>query len=86
MRLARHLGRALADRGLDVRGIIRAPLLPLGRGDLPTVLVELGYFSNPEDLALLRDPAGQEKLAEALYAGLRSFADELPTEEITWSR
>ena len=51
--------------------------LPLGRGDLPTVLVELGYLTNPDDLAQLRDAAGQEKLAGALYAGLKDFADTL---------
>lgn len=85
MRLARHLGDALAQGGLRVAGITRAPLLPLGRGDLPTVLIELGYLSNPEDRALLRDPAGQERLAEALFTGLRNFAED-QKEKTTWSR
>ncbi|MBE0597387.1 MAG: N-acetylmuramoyl-L-alanine amidase [Desulfuromonadales bacterium] len=76
MRLARHLGRALRQAGLEVKGIVRAPLLPLGRGNLPTVLVELGYLSNAQDRQLLADPQNQERLAEALFAGIRSFADE----------
>jgi len=77
IRLARFLAAALRSNGIDVAGIVQAPLLPLGRGDLPTVLLELGYLTNPGDLALLREPAGQEKLAGALYAGLKNFADTL---------
>jgi N-acetylmuramoyl-L-alanine amidase len=76
MRLARHLAASLKRAGIKVNGIERAPLLPLGRGDLPSVLVELGYLSNPSDLAFLRDDGSREKLAEALFLGLQQFADE----------
>ncbi|MDO3379285.1 N-acetylmuramoyl-L-alanine amidase [Geoalkalibacter halelectricus] len=76
MKLAQHLGRSLERAGFQVSGIYQAPLLPLGRGNLPTVLVEMGYLSNPEDRARLTDPAGQEALAQALFAGLQNFADE----------
>jgi N-acetylmuramoyl-L-alanine amidase len=74
MRLALDLKAALQDAGFDVAGILRAPLLPLGRGNLPTVLVELGYLSNPGDEAVLKDPGGQQRLAKALFDGLKSFA------------
>lgn len=76
IRLARHLEAAFRKNGFAVVGILRAPLPPLGRGDLPAVLVELGFLSNPEDRALLLSPEGRGRLAEALYAGLKSFADE----------
>lgn len=77
IRLARSLADALRSSGIEVAGIIQAPLLPLGRGDLPTVLIELGYLSNPLDKAVLSDPSGQEKMAGALYAGLKNYADAL---------
>jgi N-acetylmuramoyl-L-alanine amidase len=73
--LARHIGDALTKSGFGMSNIVEAPLLPLGRGDLPTVLIELGYLSNPDDLQLLRDPAGQDRLAGALFDGLQSFAE-----------
>ncbi len=76
MRLARHLADSLQEKGIAVAGVMRAPLPHLGRGDLPTVLVELGYLTNPDDLARLTTPSGQEALAEALFAGLRSFAEQ----------
>jgi N-acetylmuramoyl-L-alanine amidase len=75
IRLARFLAAALRNSGVDVAGIIQAPLLPLGRGNLPTVLVELGYLTNTADRTLLRDPAGQEKVAGALFAGLKNYID-----------
>lgn len=75
IRLARSLAAALSKSGVEVAGIIQAPLLPLGRGDLPTVLIELGYLTNTADRMLLRDPAGQEKVAGALFAGLKNYID-----------
>jgi N-acetylmuramoyl-L-alanine amidase len=75
MRLAQSLAAALTAAGFTVDGIWQAPLLPLGRGDLPTVLVEMGYLTNPADQSMLADPAGDERLAKALFDGLKSFAD-----------
>ncbi len=75
MLLAQQLVEALEQDGLLVNGIVKAPLIPLGRGDLPTVLIELGYLSHPEDLALLGDPTGQDRLAAALFKGLNNYAD-----------
>jgi N-acetylmuramoyl-L-alanine amidase len=77
LRLARHLAAAMGNAGLGHAVIRQAPLLPLGRGDLPTVLVELGYLSNSQDQALLGNAQGWDRYADALFAGLRAFADEL---------
>lgn len=76
MRLARQLQKSLEQAGLVVVEVLKAPLAPLGRGNLPTVLVELGYLTNPVDAILLHNPDGQEKLAAALFAGLKSFAED----------
>ncbi len=76
MRLARALAGSLQEKGIAVAGILRAPLPHLGRGDLPTVLVELGYLTNPDDLALLTSASGQESLAEALFGGLKTFSQQ----------
>jgi N-acetylmuramoyl-L-alanine amidase len=77
LRLARHLATALSEAGLGQATIRQATLVPLGRGDLPTVLVELGYLSNSEDHTLLGNTQGWDRYADALFAGLRAFADEL---------
>ena len=40
----------------------------------PAVLVELGFLTNPEDLANLQSPDYQQQLVEAITAGLEAFA------------
>jgi N-acetylmuramoyl-L-alanine amidase len=40
---------------------------------MPSVLAELGFVSNPDEFALLRDPAYLRKLGEGIYNGLVSF-------------
>ncbi|WP_432820969.1 N-acetylmuramoyl-L-alanine amidase [Trichloromonas sp.] len=76
MHLAKSLQKALLKQGLPVARIVPAPLLPLGRGNLPTVLVEMGYLTNAADVALLTQPEARNRLVLALYDGLKTFADE----------
>src|SRR5690606_29680878 len=47
--------------------VLRAP-------DVPSVLLELGYLSNPQDEAHLRDPEGRAKAAEGIAAAIGVFA------------
>ena len=44
--------------------------------DVPSVLVELGYLSNPKDEALLSSAKGRNLLIEALVRGIDRFFDE----------
>lgn len=72
--LAREIMLALEEKEIPVAGIFSSPLVPLGQGNLPTALVELGFLNNPQDLKRLQTVEGQQKLAEALYEGLNSFS------------
>lgn len=73
MDLARRLEAALREDAIPVLGIVRAPLLPLGRGNLPTVLVELGFISGEGDLVRLKQEEAQERVAQALLKGIKKF-------------
>lgn len=42
----------------------------------PTVIVECGFLSNPEEAAKLTDSAYQDKLARAVYSGVCSYLSE----------
>jgi N-acetylmuramoyl-L-alanine amidase len=42
--------------------------------DVPSVLVELGYLSNPKDEEQLRDPDWRGKAAESISKAVASFA------------
>ena len=42
----------------------------LKRTEVPTIIVECGFLSNPEEAAKLVSPKYQEKLAEAIAEGI----------------
>lgn len=55
----------------------------LKSADIPSVLVEVGFLSDPRDLANLRDPVWRAVMVEALAAGvLRWRDDDLATQPL----
>ena len=65
--LAAHIQRGLrtVHDGPD-RGVKQAGFRVLVTAFMPAVLVELGFGTNATDAAMLRDPARQQRMAEAL--------------------
>ncbi|HEV2198247.1 MAG TPA: N-acetylmuramoyl-L-alanine amidase [Bryobacteraceae bacterium] len=59
------------------RGVKKAPFVVLIGATMPSVLAEIGFLSNASDEALLRKPEHRQKIAEALYKGIASYADTL---------
>ncbi|MDE2512184.1 MAG: N-acetylmuramoyl-L-alanine amidase [Elusimicrobia bacterium] len=41
----------------------------------PSILIEIGYLSNPEEAARLNDPAYQDKLASSMAAAIKAYAN-----------
>jgi N-acetylmuramoyl-L-alanine amidase len=62
------------DAELKNWGVKRAPFIVLASTDMPAVLAEVGCISNEKEKAMLRLPAYRQKIAEALFAGIRSYA------------
>ena len=48
---------------------------------VPAVLVECGFLSNPEEAAALADPNYQKQMAQAIYNGLVRYLKETPANE-----
>ncbi|WP_119422873.1 N-acetylmuramoyl-L-alanine amidase [Desertibaculum subflavum] len=73
---AQHLSDEMRQRVPMNRNAHRfAGFRVLSAPDVPSVLVELGYLSNPKDEAIIRSPAGRAKFAEALAEAVdRYFA------------
>jgi N-acetylmuramoyl-L-alanine amidase len=55
-----------------------ASLIVLTSPDVPSMLVETAYISNPDEERRLRDPAHQGKLAGAIHAGVRRYFYDNP--------
>lgn len=55
------------------RGVKHAGFLVLKSPDIPSILVETAFISNPTEEARLLDPRHQQRLAEAIYSGVRTY-------------
>ncbi len=51
----------------------QAGFVVLKSPDIPSILVETGYISNPREESRLRDPAHQDQLAEAILKGIHDY-------------
>lgn len=73
---ARHLVARLNEAGVvmhrtPVRG---AAFSVLKSPDIPSLLVELGFLTHPDDRANLFDPAWRQRVAEAMTQGILAWA------------
>jgi N-acetylmuramoyl-L-alanine amidase len=59
------------------RGIKKAPFVVLIGANMPSVLAEISFLTNPKDEKLLRRPDYREKIAEALYEGILDYLKTL---------
>ncbi|WP_322996747.1 N-acetylmuramoyl-L-alanine amidase [Castellaniella sp.] len=53
--------------------IERAGFAVLKAPDIPSILIETAFISNPEEESLLRTPAHQQKIASAVFSGVRDY-------------
>ena len=59
--------------------IERANFVVLRSPDVPSMLVETGFISNPGEEAKLSDPGYRKRMVEAIHGGLRAyFSDQAP--------
>ena len=59
------------------RGVKKAEFVVLVGANMPSVLAEIGFLSNPKEEALLKKSEYRQKLAEALYHGVSKYAESL---------
>lgn len=72
--LADNVLKELAVIGpLHKKTVQQAGFLVLKSPDIPSILVETAYISNPKEERKLRDARYQQKLANAIFRGLRDF-------------
>ena len=59
------------------RGVKKAPFVVLIGANMPSVLAEISFLSNPHDERLLKKPEYRQKIAEALCRGILDYAKNL---------
>lgn len=71
------LYNGLANRGLRNRGVKKAPFIVLIGANMPSILAEISFVSNPADAKRLKTPEYREKIAESLYRGTAKYVSGL---------
>ncbi len=60
--------------GIKDGGVKPAPFVVLVATEMPGILAEVSYLSNEDDARLLADPEYRQRVARALAAGIRAYA------------
>ena len=77
--IAGNVLKALGSLGPTHRGYVeRANFVVLRSPDVPSILVETAFISNPVEERKLRDPSHQSRLAEAVMGGVRNYFEATP--------
>jgi N-acetylmuramoyl-L-alanine amidase len=71
--------------GLRDRGVKKAPFVVLIGANMPSILAEISFVTNPKDARQLEEPAYRERVAESLYKGVERYeaglsGAKMPTE------
>jgi N-acetylmuramoyl-L-alanine amidase len=72
-----YAGLDRGNPGLKDRGVKKAPFVVLIGANMPSILAEISFLTNPEDAAELRDSAYRQRIANALYRGVARYVSSL---------
>lgn len=73
-KLAELVSKSIAAHsGLQNNGVKQAGFMVLWTPSMPSILVETGYITHPENEKFLASESGQQKIAEAIYEAIAKF-------------
>jgi N-acetylmuramoyl-L-alanine amidase len=70
-------GLALNNAGVRNRGIKKAPFIVLIGANMPSILAEISFVSNPTDERKLETAEHRQRIAESLYRGVSKYVSGL---------
>jgi N-acetylmuramoyl-L-alanine amidase len=74
---ALHSGLASKNSGIRNRGVKKAPFIVLIGANMPSILAEISFVSNPSDERKLQTPEYRQRIAESLYRGIAKYVSGL---------
>ncbi len=72
-----YSGLEEGNPGLKDRGVKKAPFVVLIGANMPSILAEISFLTNPSDAQELRDGKYRERIAESLYRGVARYMGSL---------
>jgi N-acetylmuramoyl-L-alanine amidase len=70
-------GMKARDPSIPDRGVHTAPFYVLIGANMPSILAEIAFVSNPNDERMLKTGEYREAIARSLFLGVRSYLDSL---------
>ncbi len=70
-------GLSLDNAGIRNRGIKKAPFIVLIGANMPSILAEISFVSNPTDERKMETAEHRQRIAESLYRGVSKYASGL---------
>ena len=75
MALARFVQNNYIASGRHSRGVKPQLLRVLYATDMPGVLTEIGFMTNPQEMAYMKSEKGQNEIARNIYQAVRDYSD-----------
>jgi N-acetylmuramoyl-L-alanine amidase len=72
-----HSGLAARSPAIRDRGVKKAPFIVLIGANMPSILAEISFVSNPTDEHRLATSEYRQRIAESLYRGIAKYVDGL---------
>jgi N-acetylmuramoyl-L-alanine amidase len=76
--LVRKLGAT--NKNLKNLGVKQAPFVVLIGASMPSVLAEISFLTNAQDLGMVRNSSYRQRIAESLFDAIRKYQSTLRTE------
>ena len=70
-------GLSARNSSIRDRGVKKAPFIVLIGANMPSILAEISFVSNPDDERKLETPEYRQKIAESLYRGISKYVKGL---------
>jgi N-acetylmuramoyl-L-alanine amidase len=81
-----YAGVAAKNPGIRNRGVKKAPFVVLIGANMPSILAEISFLSNPTDERRLQTPEYRQKIAEYLYKGIARYVNGLSGVKVATGR
>ena len=72
-----YSGLSFGNPGLKDRGVKKAPFVVLIGANMPSILAEISFLTNPDDARELREPQYRQRIAESLCRGVSRYVSSL---------
>ncbi|CAN5446451.1 hypothetical protein BH10ACI4_BH10ACI4_12070 [soil metagenome] len=70
-------GLQRGNAGLKDRGVKKAPFVVLIGANMPSILAEISFVTNPKDATQLQQPEYRQRVAESLFKGVAKYSSGL---------